>query len=292
MQTADIDFTQLHRPLVARYGEREARAIVRLVLDEAFGVRPVDVYAGKVRQFSQDERNQLARMLARLEGGEPVQYVVGRARFAGRAFEVTPAVLIPRPETEELAAWVVADGLGPGCRLLDGGTGSGCLAVTLALACPEAEVTAWDIAPDALDVARRNAARLGARVGFGLRDLLAPPRATDRFDVIVSNPPYVRRSEAAAMDDHVLRHEPAGALFVPDDDALRFYRALARLGRHALPPGGRLYAELNQALGPQTADLFRAWGYTAVELRRDQFGHDRMVKAVAPDSFPLQTLTP
>lgn len=292
MQTAEPDFTRIHRPLAARYGEREARAIVRLVLDEAFGVRPVDVYAGKVRQFSQDERNQLARMLARLEGGEPVQYVVGRARFAGRAFEVTPAVLIPRPETEELAAWVVADGLGPGCRLLDGGTGSGCLAVTLALAYPEAEVTAWDIAPDALDVARRNAARLGARVGFGLRDLLAPPRATDRFDVIVSNPPYVRRSEAAAMDDHVLRHEPAGALFVPDDDALRFYRALARLGRHALPSGGRLYAELNQALGPQTADLFRAWGYTAVELRRDQFGHDRMVKAVAPDSFPLQTLTP
>ncbi len=287
-----VDFSRLHCRLSSRYGEGEARAIVRLVLDDAFGVRPVDVYADKVRHFSEDERSRLDRMLRRLEGGEPVQYVLGHACFAGRRYEVTPDVLIPRPETEELAAWVEADGIQPGGRLLDAGTGSGCLAVTLALDLPGTTVEAWDVSPGALDVARRNARRLGANVVFTLCDLLAQPPTAGPFDVIVSNPPYVCRAEAAGMEAHVLDHEPALALFVPDDDPLLFYRALARLGRRRLQPGGRVYVELNQAFGPATADLFRATGYEQVELRRDQFGRDRMLKAVSPAPTALSSPAP
>ena len=287
----DIDahtLSTLWRRLVPRYDEREARAIVRVVLDDAFGLRPVDLYAGKVRQFSADERQRLARILERLEAGEPVQYALGTARFAGRAFEVTPAVLIPRPETEELVAWVAADGLVPGSRLLDGGTGSGCIAITLALDVPGTEVMAWDVSPEALAVARRNAARLGAAVNFVQADLLSPPVATRGFDVVVSNPPYVREAERDAMAAHVVDREPALALFVPDDDALRFYHALARLGRQCLRPQGRVYVELNEALGEETADVFRRAGYTAVELRRDQFGRTRMLRAVLPSKLSMK----
>lgn len=287
----DIDahtLSTLWRRLVPRYDEREARAIVRVVLDDAFGLRPVDVYAGKVREFSADERQRLARILERLEAGEPVQYALGTARFAGRAFEVTPAVLIPRPETEELVAWVAADGLVPGSRLLDGGTGSGCIAITLALDVPGTEVVAWDVSPEALAVARRNAARLGAAVNFVQADLLSPPVVTRGFDVVVSNPPYVREAERDAMAAHVVDREPALALFVPDDDALRFYHALARLGRQCLRPQGRVYVELNEALGEETADVFRRAGYTAVELRRDQFGRSRMLRAVLSSKLSMK----
>ena len=288
MDTDAHTLSMLWRRLVPLYDEREARAIVRVVLDDAFGLRPVDVYAGKVRQFSADERQHLARILERLEAGEPVQYALGTARFAGRTFEVEPAVLIPRPETEELVAWVEADGLAPGSRLLDGGTGRGCIAITLALDLPGTEVEAWDVSPEALAVARRNAARLDAAVKFVRADLLSPPCVAEGFDVVASNPPYVRESERTAMEAHVVGREPALALFVPDDDALRFYHALARLGRQCLRPLGRIYVELNEALGEETAGVFRRAGYDPVELRRDQFGRTRMLRAVLPSNPSLK----
>lgn len=275
--------------LAARYAAGEARAVAFLVLETAFGFSRTEVYAGKVIQFSPEQEKRFGNILQRLVDGEPVQYVLGKAEFAGLSFRVTPDTLIPRPETEELAM-LALDAAGRlrraeslPLRLLDVGTGSGCLAVTLALRLPTAYVEAWDISPAALDVAAGNAAALGARVRFVRCDMLAPPPVSDRLDLIVSNPPYVCDSERCDMEQHVLGHEPHAALFVPDDDPLLFYRALAGIGRARLAPGGALLVEINRAYGQQTAALLRAAGYVGVRLHRDAFGADRLIEAWQPD---------
>ncbi len=269
----------LREALRSCYEGREARAVALLVLEEGFGIPRLDVYADKVRHFSEEERQRLRDISRRLAAGDPVQYVLGRADFCGLRLKVTPDTLIPRPETEELVAWAVAECAGAR-RVLDAGTGSGCIAVALARALPQAWVEAWDVSAGALAVAAENAAACGVGVHCRRRDLLAPQPDAGPFDLIVSNPPYVRESERAGMEARVLEHEPATALFVPDADPLRFYRALAELGRRSLAPGGRIYVEINAALGPQTAECFAAAGYADVELRRDAFGRSRMVKAV------------
>ena len=215
-------------------------------------------------------------MCEQLKAGVPVQYVLGKAWFCDREFEVTPAVLIPRPETEELVAWAAEQR--PCQRILDAGTGSGCIAVSLQLQLPDSQVEAWDISAGALAVAQRNADRLGAGVRFEQHDLLALWPAEAVFDLIVSNPPYICERERADMEQHVLDHEPEGALFVPDDDALLFYRTLAeRAVGGALREGGRLMVEINSAYGPETVALFERCGLHHVELRKDEFGNDRMV---------------
>lgn len=274
------EYVELRRKLSAAYSEREAAALAMIVLEDAFRVRRTDIYAGTARRFTPEERRLLDEMAARLAGGEPLQYVLGYTYFAGRRFRVSPAVLIPRPETEELAAWACREEAGGPRRLLDAGTGSGCIAVTLAAQLPEADVEGWDLSEAALDVARENARENGCRVRFERRDLLAPPPEGERFDAVVSNPPYVRLGERAEMEARVADHEPAEALFVPDDDPLLFYRALCRLGRALLPPGGRLYVEINRAFGREAVQLMEREGYGAVELRQDACGNDRMARGV------------
>lgn len=274
-------FTRLRAGLERVYEPREAHAVALRVLDDCFGVPSIDVYAGKVRQFSAEETQRLDAILSRLLDGEPLQYVTGTAPFDGLMLEVRPGVLIPRPETEELVAWAAAE-LPAGARVLDAGTGSGCVAVALAVRLRQADVEAWDVSEEALAVARANARRQGVEVRFERRDMLRPDDGPRRFEAIVSNPPYVRRSERTAMAPQVVLHEPELALFVPDDDALRFYDALARLGRRALMPGGRLYLEINEALGPDTVAMLRREGYADVVLRQDLFGRDRMVRATLP----------
>ena len=223
----DTQFTALRQSLAPLYGEGEARAIAFMLYEDAFGVSRTDIYADKVRQFSEDERARLNNMCQLLAKGVPVQYVLGKASFCGRTFAVSPAVLIPRPETEELVAWatdvarLMPRPEGRPLRLLDAGTGSGCIAVSLKLALPDADVTAWDISPEALSVARGNARTLGADVHFEQRDILAPPDAAACYDIIVSNPPYICEYEQSSMEAHVTQHEPHTALFVPDADPLR-----------------------------------------------------------------------
>lgn len=275
----DALFLQIRNALAARYDGREAHALALLVLEDAFGVGRTDVYADKVRKFSEEETLRLRNILQRLAAAEPVQYVLGRARFDGMELEVTPATLIPRPETEELVEWIASENAGRALRLLDGGTGSGCIAIGLSRRLPLAEVEAWDISEEALAVARRNARAQGADVRFLRRDLLEAAPAGLVFDVIASNPPYVCEREKAGMEPQVLLHEPHGALFVPDEDPLRFYRAIAALGRQCLAPGGSVYVEINQAYGKETAAAFRETGYGEVTVRKDQFGNDRMLKA-------------
>lgn len=274
----DNKFLQMRQALSAVYDAREAHALALLVLEEVFGVSAVDVYADKVRNFSEEEHGSLANILQRLCNSEPVQYVLGYADFDGLRLAVSPATLIPRPETEELVAWVAAESAEKPCRLLDVGTGSGCIAIALAHRLPQAIVEAWDVSEEALAVARKNVESLGVNVGFTCCDLLAEPQTQGAFDFIVSNPPYICESEQADMEAHVLRHEPHLALFVPNDDPLRFYRALARLGQRALSAGGSIFMEINQAYGAETAALFEAMGYRT-ELRRDFFRKDRMLRA-------------
>lgn len=277
-------FKDIVRTLTPRYGAGEARAMAFILLEDAFGLSRTDIYAGKVKNFSEQDALRLQNILQRLLTGEPLQYVLGSALFCGLRFAVSPATLIPRPETEELVEW--ADSLMPALAerqtgdapaLLDAGTGTGCIAITLACRHPQFRVSAWDLSPEALGVARQNAATHKVQVDFALHDLLTEQPAPSSLNLIVSNPPYVCQRERADMEAHVLEHEPALALFVPDDDPLRFYRALERIGRHALRPGGWLLMEINRAYGNETAALFAAPHWTNTQLRPDSFGNCRMV---------------
>lgn len=250
--------------------------LCRIIYMDVFQLTNIDIHLRKNEPLEESFVNKFYAVIGRLRAGEPIQYIIGSTEFDGRRFLLDRSTLIPRPETAGLVEWV-GGCLRPGMRLLDIGTGSGCIAVSLACRCPGAAVDALDVDPEAVAVARRNADLNGAQVRFFVRDILrfdAYPWET--YDLLVSNPPYVRESEKADMEPRVLDYEPARALFVPDGDPLLFYRAIARLGRRCLKPGGRLFFEINEALGDETAALLRAEGYTDVELRADYRGRQRM----------------
>lgn len=275
-----MTYRELWRTLEPLYGNGEARAITDYVLDVCFGLSKADILCGAVDEMTAEKTAELNKIFGRLTEGEPVQYVLGRAEFSGRWFNVRPGVLIPRPETEELCAWITADSKASASpKVLDIGTGSGCIAITLQLDMPESNVTAWDISADALDVARENAQRFGANVNFVKQDALnAKPEG--KWDVIVSNPPYICEKEKKDMAVNVLEHEPHTALFVPDADPLLFYRAITRLAVQTLNKGGRLYFEINPIYADDTCRMMQAEGMTAVELRSDMYGKQRMAKGV------------
>lgn len=275
-----MTYRELWRTLEPLYGNGEARAITDYVLDVCFGLSKADILCGAVEEMTAEKTAELNKIFGRLMKGEPVQYVLGRAEFSGRWFNVRPGVLIPRPETEELCAWITADSKASASpKVLDIGTGSGCIAITLQLDMPESKVTALDISADALDVARENAKQLGANVNFVKQDALnAKPEG--EWDVIVSNPPYICEKEKKDMAVNVLEHEPHTALFVPDADPLLFYRAITRLAVQTLSKGGRLYFEINPIYADDTCRMMRAEGMTAVELRSDMYGKQRMAKGV------------
>lgn len=275
-----MTYRELWRTLEPLYGNGEARAITDYVLDVCFGLSKADILCGAVEEMTAEKTAELNKIFGHLTEGEPVQYVLGRAEFCGRWFNVRPGVLIPRPETEELCAWITADSKASASpKVLDIGTGSGCIAITLQLDMPESKVTAWDISADALDVARENAQQLGANVNFVKLDALnAKPEG--EWDVIVSNPPYICEKEKKDMAVNVLEHEPHTALFVPDADPLLFYRAITRLAVQTLSKGGRLYFEINPIYADDTCRMMRAEGMTAVELRSDMYGKQRMAKGV------------
>lgn len=241
-----MTYRELWRTLEPLYGNGEARAVTDYVLDVCFGLSKADIMCGAVEEMTAEKTAELNKIFGRLTEGEPVQYVLGRAEFCGRWFSVRPGVLIPRPETEELCAWITADSKASASpKVLDIGTGSGCIAITLQLDMPESKVTAWDISADALDVARENAQQLGANVNFVKLDALnAKPEG--EWDLIVSNPPYICEKEKKDMAVNVLEHEPHTALFVPDADPLLFYRAITRLAVQTLSKGGRLYLRLTR----------------------------------------------
>lgn len=275
-------YKELWHRLMPLYDENEAKAIARMVYEERFGLTLSDLLMGRDADLPHEELEQLAQ---RLEQGEPVQYVLGKADFCGRSFHVEPGVLIPRPETMELIRLVNANPnvnanpQPPTNTILDIGTGSGCIAITLALNLPEAEVTAWDISDKALAVARGNAQRLGAKVQFEKRDALQPPDDISRWDIIVSNPPYVCEREKKQMERNVLNWEPPLALYVPDNDPLLFYRSIGCYAQKALKPKGCLLMEMNALYGDSMLNLMESIGFTHVQLYKDQFGKDRFITA-------------
>lgn len=277
---------EIWQPLVAIYGEGEAKAIVRYVLEVAFNLSVADIYSGAIERMSVSDRQRLDTMLERLKRSEPVQYVLGYADFCGRQFAVNGNVLIPRPETEELCQWIIEDSAEDlaihdraGEDILDIGTGSGCIATTLALDIPMAKVAAWDISEGALAVARDNAHRLKADVDFERVDALCPPADDARWDTIVSNPPYICDKEKLAIDANVIDNEPHTALFVPNNEPLLFYKSIADYAKKALRGGGSLYFEINALYVKDVCDMLGAKGFSDIEIRQDQFGKQRMTKA-------------
>ena len=271
---------EIRNALREHYPDSEALALAKMLLVEAFGFSTLELYGGKDKEISGKRLDVLNEMIARLKKNEPIQYVIGMEVFCGWTFEVNENVLIPRPETQELVRWIEADWKSDApCRILDVGTGSGCIAISLSKLLEGAEVEAWDISEGALRVARRNADRNEAQVFFRRVDVLKACTEDCRYDVIVSNPPYITESEKQDMDANVLDWEPHTALFVPDADPLLFYRRIAELGVSMLNEGGALYFEINRAYGEETVRMLEGLGYKQIELRKDNWGNDRMIKA-------------
>jgi release factor glutamine methyltransferase len=292
-----MTYEELWHRLTPLYEPGEAKAIVRLLLDERYGLSWADVLGGKVTELSANDQTELEKMMLRLEKGEPIHYIIGVADFCGRQFHVEPGVLIPRPETAELCQLILATESHGQTRniceipchsdtnILDIGTGSGCIAITLALEQPEAKVTAWDISDEALRIASENAKRLGASVTFEHRDVLSISLTshlsplTSHYDLIVSNPPYICRQETDGMAQNVLDYEPHLALFVPNDDPLLFYRAIAQYAIKALKPQGSLFFEINPLYVSSLTRLLSTMSYYDIKTLPDQFGKLRFLKA-------------
>ena len=330
-------YQQLWQSLTPLYDAGEAQAIVRTVLDVKYGMTLTDIICGKVNELSADEERKLEEIIIRLQKGEPVQYVLGEADFAGRPFHVEPGVLIPRPETAELCQWIEKDmiektivssgdssedspedssedssGNSPQATddaklILDICTGSGCIAITLGLNIPNSEVTGWDISEDALRIAQGNVEMMKAgNVRIEHQDALALPKAaetdnekmkgnddkevvkpkgeaktpsTQKWDLIVSNPPYICEKEKADMEKNVLEHEPSLALFVPDEDPLKFYRAIAEYASSTLKPEGALYFEINPIYEKETREMLLKLDFKDIETKEDAFGKKRMMRA-------------
>ena len=284
-----MNYNELWRQLAQIYDEGEAKAIARMTYEMRYRLTLSDLCLGKDTQLSADDQTQLEEIAKRLLQGEPIQYVLEHADFYGRTFWVNKHVLIPRPETEELCLWIVSEVRGKRLEVrdysaLDIGTGSGCIAITLAAEIPEARVTAWDISTEALAVARENAKRTNVHVSFEQMDTLHLTsdiilQTSGAFDLIVSNPPYICNKERATMETNVLEHEPHTALFVPDDDPLLFYRAIAQYGQTALKEGGWLYFEINPLYADALTDMLKMMSYHDIDIKEDQFGKQRMMRA-------------
>jgi protein-(glutamine-N5) methyltransferase, release factor-specific len=270
----------IRQSLAGIYSEAEIKGFTKIIFTEVFHLNMLDIYMGKDINLSPNQTAELDEILARLQKYEPIQYIVGHERFYGMTFHVTPAVLIPRPETEELVSLIIKENSNYSPEILDIGTGSGCIAISLSKNLPQSKVSSWDISEEALLVARKNNEALGTSVSFNQVNVLEYQSNGEVFDVIVSNPPYVTVAEQIDMELNVLNWEPSLALFVPDKDPLLFYRKIAELGLDMLTPNGKIYFEINQAYGKETADLLLVLGYRDVEIVKDMSGRDRIVKAL------------
>ena len=276
-------YQHIKKELSPFYAEGEASAMAKWISSDILHLSTMELYTGKDMNFSTKEWKEVEDILARLKQREPLQYILQEAPFCGLSFHVEKGVLIPRPETEELVEWIVSDCQKAGkVRILDIGTGSGCIPVALAERLPEAEVASCDVSAEALRVAAVNVKRYGDKVTLFQVDILQDELPDCRVDVVVSNPPYITDSERKDMEENVLGWEPELALFVPDTDPLRFYRRIARKGLDWLMEGGALYFEINRAYGAETVRMLEACGYRDIALRKDLSGNDRMIKAVRP----------
>jgi len=285
MNSSKTLFNQLVAEITSVYEENEAKSIVYLLLEHFLKISKTDILLDNpVAQLF-----DFTEIIQKIKAQEPVQYVIGETEFYGRKFKVTPDTLIPRPETEELVQLTVNSyqlavnkrHFGVEAKILDIGTGTGCIAISLACELPNSQVYAYDISKNALKVAKENAERNGANVTFEQVDILNfSPSSLSPFSIIVSNPPYVMNAEKAEMEKNVLEYEPHLALFVEDDNPLIFYKKIAEFAAKNLIDKGLCVVEINQAFGLETAELFWNEGFHYVEVVKDMFGKDRMVKAI------------
>ena len=270
-----INFIEKLTPL---YDLMEAESFFNIALEELKGWKRLDLAMNPDAVLSREETDKWNAVLAELENYKPIQYIFGRAHFYGLDFLVNENTLIPRPETEELVEWIIHENKARGViNIVDIGTGSGCIAISLAKNLTDANVQAVDVSLGALEMARKNAGQNKVEVSFVQHDILEANSLNGKFDVIVSNPPYVRNLEKEEIKQNVLNYEPHLALFVEDNDPLLFYRKIALLGKSALRPYGRLYFEINQYLGNETVEMLELLGYNHVTLKKDMYGNDRMV---------------
>lgn len=276
-------YIYIKQELSGYYPESEASAMAKYILTEMFNLSVLELYAGKDINFSSENLSEVEDILSRLKTYEPLQYIIGETSFYGLKFNVSPTVLIPRPETAELVDWIVNDSKDKKVNILDIGTGSGCIPISLATVMGNnSMVSAWDISEKALDVAAGNAKRNNVNVCFSKVDVLGNDIPEIKVDVLVSNPPYITEREKTDMERNVLDWEPEIALFVPDNDPLVFYRRIAEIGLDIISDDGALYFEINRAYGQQTANMLSGMGYRNIELRKDLSGNDRMIKALRP----------
>lgn len=272
-----MKYEELWRRLTGIYETDEAKAVVRWLLDVCFGLSWADVLCDKMADLPVEQQQALQEMMLRLEQGEPVQYVAGVADFCGRQYLVASGVLIPRPETAELCHLISTQKNRP--SVLDIGTGSGCIAITLALEMSATQVTAWDISDEALRIAQENARILKADVMFEKKDALNLREEADRWDIIVSNPPYIKPQERDGMEKNVLEYEPEFALFAPEDQPIIFYQRIGEYARKSLRTDGQLFFELNPLTADAVGDYLQQLGFVEIEILQDQNGKRRFLKA-------------
>lgn len=271
--------------LEALYDGEEAKALFNLAAEHVLTLSPTSLRMARDTDITFINEQKLLSILSDLQIGKPIQYILGEAHFYGLVFKVNEHVLIPRPETEELVDWIISDSnlqfAVREIKILDIGTGSGCIPVTLKKHLPQAEVSTIDVSEEAIAVAKQNAAQTGVEVNFIEADILTF-KSELKFDVIVSNPPYIRDLEKAEMHENVLANEPHLALFVSDEDPLIFYKAIAGFAQTNLNPGGKLYFEINEYLGKETIEMLTNKGFIKIELRKDMQGKDRMLSCNLP----------
>lgn len=263
------------------YPDTEIRSFTNLIIEKLTGFSRTEIIVNKNTLFSDDQRHTIENFIENLKKFVPIQYILGETEFFGLPFHVNESVLIPRPETEELVDWIRNENdRSANLHMLDIGTGSGCIPISLKHEFPNATVDGFDISEQALETAKSNATLNKLKVTFSKVNILNAPDFDKRWDIIVSNPPYVTELEKDEMQPNVLDHEPHLALFVPDNDPLLFYRHIARFALKHLQANGKLYFEINRGFGQACVKLLTGLGFRDVELRKDISGNDRMVKAV------------
>jgi len=269
-----------NKELSSIFPQTEIDSFFYLLMEKKLGLQRIDLALNHAISLSNDNFQYLYNALARLKAQEPIQYILGETEFFGLPFKVTKDTLIPRPETEELVSWILSEfnSNNQNLTILDIGTGSGCIAISLAKNLPNAKISAIDISSKAIHIAKQNAARNNVHIDFMELDILSKNQLHQKFDIIVSNPPYVREIEKQEMHANVLQNEPPIALFVSDEQPLLFYDKIADLAKEQLKKEGSLFFEINQYLGNETIKMLNEKGFKT-ELRKDIFGNDRMTKS-------------
>ena len=260
------------------YPQGEREALIRIIAMDLLKIGSTAFYLKDEITLDPSRQEKLNNAIERLKKSEPIQYILGQTEFCDLTFNVNPSVLIPRPETSELVKWIVEENSNKETKILDVGTGSGCIAISLAKMLPNAQITAWDISPRAIETAKSNNTLNGTNVTFVEQNIFTANEEA-KYDTIVSNPPYIKEVEKRNMQRNVLDWEPGVALFVPDNDPLLFYREIAHKGQQMLKKGGKLYFEINREHGKETITMLAEYGYTNIELRKDFAGNDRMIRA-------------